>query len=55
MDEIIVGIIVTGAIVFAVRNLIKTYRGEKSCNCSSSGSCPSKKTCSSDFPVINQK
>ena len=55
MDEIIVAIIVAGAVVFAIRNLIKTYRGEKSCNCSSSGSCASKRKCPSDFPMTNKK
>ncbi|MBT3388184.1 hypothetical protein [Desulfobacula sp.] len=55
MDEIIVGIIVVGAIIFAIKNFISTYQGKKSCNCSSGGSCVSKRTCPSDFPVTNKK
>jgi len=54
MDEIIVGIIVAGAIIFAIKNFIRTYQGKKSCNCSSGGSCASKRTCSSDFPMTNK-
>jgi hypothetical protein len=55
MDEIIVGIILAGAIVFAIKNFIKTYQGKKLCNCSSGGSCASKRTCPSDFPMTNKK
>ncbi|MBT3387137.1 MAG: FeoB-associated Cys-rich membrane protein [Desulfobacula sp.] len=55
MDKIIVGIIVAGAIVFAIKNFIKTYQGKKSCNCGNGGSCESKRTCPSDFPMTNKK
>jgi hypothetical protein len=36
MDNILVGIIVAGALIFSIRSFIKTYRGQGKCNCGSS-------------------
>ncbi|MBU0971415.1 MAG: FeoB-associated Cys-rich membrane protein [Proteobacteria bacterium] len=35
MDTILVGIIVAMALIFSIRSVIKTYRGQGGCNCSS--------------------
>ena len=53
MDNILVGIIVAGALVFCIRSFIKTYKGEGGCNCSSGcGSSPGGKDthCSLEKP-----
>jgi len=53
MDNILVGIIVAGALVFCIRKFIKTYKGEGGCNCSSGcgGSSVGKEThCSLEQP-----
>ena len=40
MENLIVGLIVAGALVFSVRGFIKTYKGEGDCGCGSScGGC----------------
>lgn len=49
MDEIIVGIIVTIAVVFMINRIIRTYRGEKTCDSCSGCSCAKKESCESDF------
>lgn len=54
MDNIIVGLIVAAALIFSIRSLIKAYKGEGGCNCSSScGGCSgggSQDDCDSDQP-----
>jgi hypothetical protein len=55
MDIIIVGIIVTGAVIFSVRSFVKIYKGEGDCSCGKGCSCSSKDLCSSDFPIANKK
>ena len=55
MDEIIAGIIVAGAIVLTIKSFIKTYQGNKSCGCSTKGSCISKQSCHLDFRMLNKK
>ncbi len=42
MDNLIVGIVVAGALVFCIRSFIKTYRGQGGCNCSSGCSAKGK-------------
>ncbi len=55
MDLIIVGIIVTAAVIFSVRSFIKIYKGEGSCSCNGGFNCSFKGTCNSDFPIVNKK
>jgi len=55
MDEIIVGIIVAGAIIFIVKRFVHTYQGKKTCDCGSGCSCSSKKACIAGFQEINKK
>jgi len=56
MDLIIVGIIVSGAILFSVRSFVKTFKGEGKCGCGTGCcSCSSKNLCGSDFPIANKK
>jgi len=56
MDSFIVGIIVIAAVIFSVKSFIKTYKGEGGCSCGDGcTSCSSKKSCSSDFPIVNKK
>jgi len=53
MDNILVGIIVAGALGFCIRSFIKTYKGQGGCNCSSGGGCSSggkKAHCSLEQP-----
>ncbi|MBA3009659.1 MAG: FeoB-associated Cys-rich membrane protein [Proteobacteria bacterium] len=40
MDTILVGIIVAWALIFSIRSVIKTYKGQGGCNCS--GGCTTK-------------
>ncbi|MBC2703424.1 FeoB-associated Cys-rich membrane protein [Desulfobacula sp.] len=49
MDEIIVGIIVAGAVAFTIKSFINTYQGKKSCDCGTGCSCASKKSCPPGF------
>lgn len=37
MDTILVAIIVGAAVLFTLKNLVKTYRGEDGCSCSGCG------------------
>jgi len=54
MDNILVGIIVAGAVVFTIRSFIRTYKGQGECSCSSScSSCSTSRKashCSLDQP-----
>jgi hypothetical protein len=39
MDTIIVGVIVAGAVFWVLRTIIRTFKGEKRCECSGEHSC----------------
>ncbi|MCP3943814.1 MAG: FeoB-associated Cys-rich membrane protein [Desulfobacteraceae bacterium] len=52
MDNIIVGVIVLGALIFCLKKFIKIYRGQGGCNCSSGCSFKGKKGhCSQGKPL----
>ena len=55
MDEIIVGIIVVGAVAFMIKSFINTYQGKKSCNYGTGCSCSPPKSCPLNFQIINKK
>ncbi|WP_300461881.1 FeoB-associated Cys-rich membrane protein [Desulfobacula sp.] len=55
MDEIIVGIIVAGAIIFTVKNAVNTYQGKRSCDCGSGCSCASKDSCPQALQRTNKR
>ncbi len=56
MDNVIVGIIVAGAIVLSIRSFVKICRGEGGCGCETGcSSCSSNDLCGSDFPVTRKK
>jgi hypothetical protein len=53
MDNILVGIIVAGALFFCIRSFVRTYRGQGECNCSSGCGCSSREkqiSCSQGRP-----
>ncbi len=50
MENILVIIIVAGAIGFTIRGFIRAYKGESTCNCGGC-SCSSKDNCNQDFPI----
>ena len=54
MDAIIVGVIVTAAVVFTLRSFVKIYKGEDSCQCGGC-SCGSGQPCGQDFPMADKK
>ncbi len=46
MENLLVGIIVAGALAFCIRSFVKMYKGEGECGCGSSCGCsPSEKAC----------
>lgn len=50
MDLILVGIIVTVAVIFSIRCFVKIYKGEGECSCGDGCSCSPKNSCNFRFP-----
>ncbi|MFA5905138.1 MAG: FeoB-associated Cys-rich membrane protein [Desulfobacula sp.] len=48
MENIIVGIIVAGAVGFMIKRFLDIWKGKKSCDCSSGCSCEPGGTCPGD-------
>jgi hypothetical protein len=57
MDNMLVGIIVMGALIFCVRSFIKTYQGQGKCNCSSGSCCSSRENQGQgrSFKIVDKK
>ncbi len=46
MENLLVGVIVAGALAFCIRSFVKLYKGEGECGCASSCGCSvSEKAC----------
>jgi hypothetical protein len=57
MENILVGLIVGGALVFSLRSFIKIYKGEGDCSCGSACGCSSaeQQNCGKTSPFIQKK
>lgn len=58
MENLVVWIIVAGALMFTIKGFIKTYKGDGGCGCSGScGGCSGQSrdnTCDTDHPFLKK-
>ena len=56
MDNVLVGIIVAGALILSVRHLVRIFRGKGGCNCGHTCACDDQgKTCCQDNGLIRKQ